>query len=306
MTSLSDFKVTITYPYESRRGFEVIISAINSRDAELIAVRQYGGRARVSSRVSKKKMKTYESFCAEEYSKEFSNKIKKRYANNPEKMKSALSTMDANTKPTPAPTSVRKATPSLSATSSSTPKLLPSGNKTAAGKLMRGNPRMSAVNRAVQTARDKGSIVPTGQQRTTKEPIGRPRVSGPGVRQSTAITKYKSPYQDEKQAGQRPGTTRTNDTKPQDTKPTNDTKPQDDGDWGKPASEWERGSDLDAAKAERLRAKAEKDREQARRLRSKRRGERLNKLKNALKVQNAGVKTIAGKDEKGGEMNSTR
>jgi hypothetical protein len=62
MTSLSDFKVTITYPYESRRGFEVIISAINSRDAELLAVRQYGGRARATSRVSKKKMKTFEQF----------------------------------------------------------------------------------------------------------------------------------------------------------------------------------------------------------------------------------------------------
>lgn len=61
MTSLSDFKVTITYPYESRRGFEVIISAINSRDAELLAVRQYGGRARATSRVSKK-MKTFEQF----------------------------------------------------------------------------------------------------------------------------------------------------------------------------------------------------------------------------------------------------
>lgn len=306
MTSLSDFKVTITYPYESRRGFEVIISAINSRDAELIAVRQYGGRARVSSRVSKKKMKTYESFCAEEYSKEFQDRIKKRYANNPEKMKSALGTMSANdrgTKPSPKPTSVRKATPTLSVSGGSVPKLPPSGNKAAAGSKMRGNPRMGAVNRAVQAARNKGSIVPTGQQRTTKEPIGRPKVSGPGVRQSTAIVKHKhSSAPDEKQAGQRPGTTRTNNT-----------KPQDDGDWGKPTPEWDRGSDLDAAKAERIRAKAEKDRERAKNLRSKRRSERLNKLKNVsgsalnlLKAKDAGVERVTGNDEKGGEMNYNR
>ena len=62
MTRLKDFKVTITYPYQSRPTKQVIVQGINPRDAEQIAENIYGGKARVNSEVRWKKMKTFKEF----------------------------------------------------------------------------------------------------------------------------------------------------------------------------------------------------------------------------------------------------
>ena len=62
MTRLKEYKVTITYPYQSRPTKQVIVSGINPRDAEMIAQNIYGGIARTTSENRGKKMKTFREF----------------------------------------------------------------------------------------------------------------------------------------------------------------------------------------------------------------------------------------------------
>ena len=62
MTRLKDFKVTITYPYQSRPTKQVIVQGINPRDAEQIAENIFGGRAKVTSQVRGTKIKTFKEF----------------------------------------------------------------------------------------------------------------------------------------------------------------------------------------------------------------------------------------------------
>lgn len=126
-------------------------------------------------------MKTYNQFLSEAYSEKEAAKIAPAMA--PEKRRAALEKNARNQS--------RRDTPSA-------PK----------------NP----LNPRKQKALPTSSVVSTGNQRTTKEVIGRPRVSGPGtrpnagklaLRNSSAITKHKHKSAvDDKQVGSRPGTTR--------------------------------------------------------------------------------------------------
>lgn len=126
-------------------------------------------------------MKTYNQFLSEAYSEKEAAKIAPGMA--PEKRRAALEKNARNQS--------RRDTPSA-------PK----------------NP----LNPRKQKALPTSSVVSTGNQRTKKEVIGRPRVSGPGtrpnagklaLRNSSAITKHKHKSSvDDKQVGSRPGTTR--------------------------------------------------------------------------------------------------
>ena len=65
MTRLKEYKVTITYPYQSKPTKQVIVPGINPRDAEEIAENIYGGKARATSENRGKKMKTFREFNEE-------------------------------------------------------------------------------------------------------------------------------------------------------------------------------------------------------------------------------------------------
>lgn len=65
MTRLKEYKVTVTYPYGSKPTKQVVVPGINPRDAEEIAENMYGGKARATSELRGKKMKTYEEFTGE-------------------------------------------------------------------------------------------------------------------------------------------------------------------------------------------------------------------------------------------------
>ena len=65
MTRLKEYKVTITYPYQSKPTKQVIVPGINPRDAEEIAENIYGGKARATSENRGKKMKTFDQFSQE-------------------------------------------------------------------------------------------------------------------------------------------------------------------------------------------------------------------------------------------------